>query len=65
MFNEGGGGGVRTCVHFLSGVEGPILRSAEYAMRAHVIVLAQDRKNCKQPWEPKAWDSVRNTSDQH
>jgi hypothetical protein len=38
------GGGVRTCVHFLSGVEGPIFRSAEYAMRAHVTVLAQDRK---------------------
>jgi hypothetical protein len=38
-------GGVRTCVHFLNRVENPIFRSAEYAVRAHVAVLARDRKN--------------------
>jgi hypothetical protein len=32
------GGGVRTCVYFLSRVENPIFRSAEYAVRAHVAV---------------------------
>ncbi len=35
---------MRTCVHFLDRVESLIFRSAEYAVRAHVAVLARDRK---------------------
>ncbi len=38
------GGGVRTGVHFLDRVENLIFRSAEYAVCAHVAVLARDRK---------------------